>query len=192
MWQNLTSRYLLGCDELWRRCSRYCVLQCAAVCCSATWQIARLVWGMGWLMLAGSIKWYVSFAKEPYKRDYILQKETCSFIDPTNRSHPIDISGTVPRTKAVVCWVLIGYCGFCLVVFCLDSVTSQLLFGCWTTGVVCGSLMYVVRDSFIFGVRGSHIPTSASLITHMSIVVVVLTTNYRELLSRCRYCFDKN
>jgi len=29
---------------------------------------------MGWLRLAGSVKLYVSFAKEPYKRDYILQK----------------------------------------------------------------------------------------------------------------------
>jgi len=30
--------------------------------------------GMGWLRLVGSLKLYVSFAKEPYKRDYILQK----------------------------------------------------------------------------------------------------------------------
>ena len=29
---------------------------------------------MGWLRLVGSIKLYVSFAKEPYKRDDILQK----------------------------------------------------------------------------------------------------------------------
>ena len=29
---------------------------------------------MGWLRLVGSIKVYASFAKEPYKRDYILQK----------------------------------------------------------------------------------------------------------------------
>jgi len=26
---------------------------------------------MGWLRLVGSLKWQVSFAKEPYKRDYI-------------------------------------------------------------------------------------------------------------------------
>jgi len=36
------------------------------VCC--------LWWGMGWLWLVGSIKIQVSFAKEPYKRDDILQK----------------------------------------------------------------------------------------------------------------------
>ena len=30
--------------------------------------------GMGWLWLVGSIKLQVSFAKEPYKRDNILQK----------------------------------------------------------------------------------------------------------------------
>ena len=29
---------------------------------------------MGWLRLVGSFKLYVSFAKDPYKRDYILQK----------------------------------------------------------------------------------------------------------------------
>jgi len=29
---------------------------------------------MGWLRLVGSLKLQVSFAKEPYKRDYILQK----------------------------------------------------------------------------------------------------------------------
>jgi len=29
---------------------------------------------MGWLRLVGSLKLYVSFAKEPYKRDDILQK----------------------------------------------------------------------------------------------------------------------
>jgi len=30
---------------------------------------------MGWLRLVGSIKLYVFFAKEPYKRDDILQKK---------------------------------------------------------------------------------------------------------------------
>jgi len=29
---------------------------------------------MGWLRLVGSLKSQVSFAKEPYKRDHILQK----------------------------------------------------------------------------------------------------------------------
>jgi len=29
---------------------------------------------MGWLRLVGSLKWYVSFAKEPYKTDNIMQK----------------------------------------------------------------------------------------------------------------------
>ena len=29
---------------------------------------------MGWLQLVGSLKLYVTFAKEPYKRKYILQK----------------------------------------------------------------------------------------------------------------------
>jgi len=44
---------------------------------------------MGWLWLVGSIKLQVSFAREPYKRDDILQKRRIMFIDPTERSHPI-------------------------------------------------------------------------------------------------------
>ena len=31
---------------------------------------------MGWLRLVGSLKLYVSFAKEPYKSEDILQKRT--------------------------------------------------------------------------------------------------------------------
>ena len=31
---------------------------------------------MGWLQLVGSMKLYISFAKEPYKRDNILQKRS--------------------------------------------------------------------------------------------------------------------
>jgi len=35
---------------------------------------ARTCSAMGWLQLVGSLKTWFSFAKEPYKRDYILQK----------------------------------------------------------------------------------------------------------------------
>ena len=45
---------------------------------------------VGWLWLVGSIKLQVSFAKEPYKRDYILQKRPIvlrSLL--TVASHPI-------------------------------------------------------------------------------------------------------
>ena len=35
--------------------------------------------GMGWLRFVGSLKLEVSFAKEPYKRDYILQKKPIIF-----------------------------------------------------------------------------------------------------------------
>jgi len=35
-----------------------------------------IVLNMGWLRLAGSLKLWVSFAKEPCKRDYILQDRT--------------------------------------------------------------------------------------------------------------------
>jgi len=35
---------------------------------------------MGWLRLVGSLKLQVSFAKEPYKRDHILQKRPIIFM----------------------------------------------------------------------------------------------------------------
>ena len=44
---------------------------------------------MGWLRLVGSLKLQVSFAKEPYKKDNILQKKTYNFKEPTDRNHPI-------------------------------------------------------------------------------------------------------
>ena len=40
----------------------------------ACWRSRRHVGDMGWLRLVGSLKLQVSFAKEPYKRGYILQK----------------------------------------------------------------------------------------------------------------------
>jgi len=43
---------------------------------------------MGWLQLVGSLKLQVSFAKETYKKDLFF-KETYTFDEPTNRSHPI-------------------------------------------------------------------------------------------------------
>jgi len=46
---------------------------------------------MGWLRLVGSLKSQVSFAKETYKRDYILQKRPIILKETNNRSHPIDV-----------------------------------------------------------------------------------------------------
>ena len=56
------------------------VLQCVAACCSASQVCSELQCEHGqlvcmrWLQLVGSLKSQVSFAKEPYKRDDILQK----------------------------------------------------------------------------------------------------------------------
>jgi len=53
---------------------RVCVNVCLCVCTYmyVTWRLEAS--HMGWLQLVGSIKLYVSFTKEPYKRDAILQK----------------------------------------------------------------------------------------------------------------------
>ena len=53
---------------------------------------------MGWLRWVGYLKWWVSFAKGPYKRDYILQKRPTVLSKPTNRSHPI------PPDAAICTW----------------------------------------------------------------------------------------
>jgi len=45
-----------------------------------TWDMRHGMWDVGWLRLAGSIKLEVSFAKEPNKRDYILQKRPIMYI----------------------------------------------------------------------------------------------------------------
>jgi len=44
------------------------------VCGGVSVLICRRLEGIGWLRLVGSLKLLVSFAKEPYKRDDILQK----------------------------------------------------------------------------------------------------------------------
>ena len=58
------------------------VLLCVAGFCSVLQSVAGSVYikdeaeyaAMGWLRLVGSLKSYFFFAKEPYKKDYILQK----------------------------------------------------------------------------------------------------------------------
>jgi len=48
---------------------------------------------MGWLRLVGSLKLYVSFAKEPYKRDDILQKRPIILRSLLTVATPEDILG---------------------------------------------------------------------------------------------------
>ena len=62
------------------------VTSTSGCCHTYEWQEALVLFGFcdtslvlqgcnkGWLQLVGSLKLYVTFAKEPYKRDYILQK----------------------------------------------------------------------------------------------------------------------
>jgi len=45
---------------------------------------------MGWLQLVGSFKLKVSFAKEPYKRDYILQKRPIIYT--AQSKHPKQVT----------------------------------------------------------------------------------------------------
>jgi len=82
---------VLPCGAVWCRvvpCGAVCcrVVQCGAMCCRVVQCVAvccRMLQSVavpcrhvhtGWLQWVGSIKFYVSFAKETYKRDNILQK----------------------------------------------------------------------------------------------------------------------
>ena len=58
----------------------------------------RILFDMRWLWLVGSIKLYVSFAKEPYKRDDILQKRPVSLS--------ILLIKATPQYSQRVPWVL--------------------------------------------------------------------------------------
>jgi len=47
-----------------------CIMHCECVC----FRLSPVISHMGWLWLVGPIKLHVSIAKEPYKKDDILQK----------------------------------------------------------------------------------------------------------------------
>jgi len=55
-------------------CMCVCVCVCAEASCDMTLLYVRHDSDMWWLRLVGSLKLQVSFAKEPYKIDDILQK----------------------------------------------------------------------------------------------------------------------
>jgi len=48
---------------------------------------------MGWLRFVGSFKLYVSFAKEPYKRDYITHVNRIHISIHTSTEHTYHIWG---------------------------------------------------------------------------------------------------
>jgi len=62
--------------------------------------LAFHVFDMGWPRIVGALKSQVSFAKEPYKRDYILQKRPISF-----RSLPI----VAVRYHELACYMFACY-----------------------------------------------------------------------------------
>jgi len=69
---------------------------------------------VGWLRLVASLKIYVSFAKEPHKRDLYSAKRPKFFREPTNRRHSI--------THLVMGYVAMGWQR------CICSVKFQVSF----------------------------------------------------------------
>jgi len=120
-----------------------CIRVTAACCC---W--AHI---MGWLRLVGSWKLQVSFAKEPYKSDYILQKrltilKSLLIVDIPYHSWPIHVCRNDfiylceqwRHPVAVCCSVL-----QCVAVCC--SVVECMLSYSWLILVLLLSLWYHVR-----------------------------------------------
>jgi len=52
---------------------------------------------MMWLQSVGALKFWVSFAKEPYKRDYILQKRPIILRSLLIVATPYDLPGSKTR-----------------------------------------------------------------------------------------------
>jgi len=77
--------------------------------------VCVLTGGMGWLRLVGSLKLQVSFAKELYKRDDVLQKRPMIFKEPTDRSHNI-VKGVCVRIGGTVKYVWRVYWEGCVLI----------------------------------------------------------------------------
>ena len=75
-------------------CACLCVCLCVYThfCVDVNLEAVAQVSYMGWLQLVGSIKLYVSFAKETYKRDAILQKRPVILSILLTVATPYDIS----------------------------------------------------------------------------------------------------
>ena len=84
MWKNVCVFFVCACVWMCFLCVHVyqCVCVCVRACVCVSVLICKGVYKedtpregtMGWLRLVGSLKLQVSFAKEPYKRDDILQK----------------------------------------------------------------------------------------------------------------------
>jgi len=55
-----------------------CMFVCVSVCCLLCNGAMCQECAMGWLRLVGSLKLYVSFATDPYKRDDIMLCQVCA------------------------------------------------------------------------------------------------------------------
>jgi len=64
---------------------------------------------MGWLRLVGSLKWKVSFAKETYKRDDILQKRPVLLRSLLIVATPYLRHGSMIRTLSCCLWKVVRY-----------------------------------------------------------------------------------
>jgi len=115
---------------------------------------------MGWLRLVGSLKWQVSFAKEPYKGDYIVQKRPVISRSLLIVATPYDIKLEGAETHNVTC-ILSHVCDMSHPYVCHVSFVCVpwLMHVCAMTNEVgrsgdtqcdMDSHAYVCHDSFVY------------------------------------------
>ena len=124
----------------------YSVVQCTAVCCRvlqcvcSVLQCVAVCCTMGWLRLGGSLRLWVSFAKEPYKIDCILQNRPTITRSPLMVVTPyVTASCSVLQCVAVCCSVL-QFAAAC----CSASQSVALCYSVVQCAAVCCSVLQCV------------------------------------------------
>jgi len=95
------------------------------------WWRERAVYTMGWLWLVGSIKLQVSFAKETYKRDNVLQKRPIILSILLTVATPYLVAGRIVYVRVAVHIVRVCEC------MCVAGRKGIRLQESWGGGLAC-------------------------------------------------------
>ena len=113
---------------------------------------------MGWCRLEGCLKLHVSFAKEPYKRDHILQKR------------PTILSGIPEMSQCVEIYV--SFSLICRLPHVLEKSLSHVL-------------LYIPLNSHMYSSRLPHVFLQTPLDSHMYSIKHSHTSSISSLRSPC-------
>ena len=127
---------------------------------------------MGWLRIVGSIKVQVSFAKEPHKRDAILQKR------PTILS--ILLTVATPFCDYVSLSFTV-WCGWCSVLQCVAVCCSVLQ----CVAVCCSQLLHNVQCVFATSISLSLLQCTAVCCSMLQCIAVCCSLPQHNILVYC-------